>query len=544
VNSKAYIWDVPNAAIILTLPTSGAAIDSLDWTTQNNDKIVGASYDGPGPNLRVWDATTGQITFSKGMGQLATASWNSNGTLLLVGDGLEINTVNPANGQKQLLSANSIEVSAVTNVAWSPDGTKVANSGVCGQVTFYNASTGQFIAYSDPSRSAVNWISWSNDSTRLASASWDGTVRIWNADDGKLLNTIEPNAGRIFAVNWSPDDQNIVFGAEDGTAKIVPALSVTSTPTSIPEPVNPPPPASTTVRAVAWNPDGLWIARAFQNGTVDVINADTGAIVFTFNNGQSPATALAWRPGTGSTKLAAAVNSKAYIWDVPNAAIILTLPTSGAVIYSLDWTTQNGDKIVGATYDGPAPNLRVWDASTGQLAFSKGLVDLATASWNPNGTKLAIGSGLGIETVDTGTGQDQLLSANSYELSPVTSVAWSPDGSKIANSGVLGQVTFYNASTGQFIAYSEPSRSFVRWIAWSNDSTKLASASWDGTIRIWNAVDGSLLNTIELNVGRIFAVDWSPDDSHIVFGAEDGTVQIISPFTVIVTPTATASPTP
>ncbi|MBA3874024.1 MAG: hypothetical protein H0X30_33240, partial [Anaerolineae bacterium] len=68
---------------------------------------------------------------------------------------------------------------------------------------------------------------------------------------------------------------------------------VSPTPTPTPfvtsEPANPPPPASTTVRAVDWNPDGIWIARAFQNGTVDVINADTGTTVFTFNNGQSPA---------------------------------------------------------------------------------------------------------------------------------------------------------------------------------------------------------------------------------------------------------------
>ena len=109
---------------------------------------------------------------------------------------------------------------------------------------------------------------------------------------------------------------------------------------------DPPPPASTTVRAVAWNPDGLWIARAFQNGTVDVINADTGATVFTFNNSESPATALAWRPGAGSTKLVAAINGSVYVWNVSSTTILLTLPTSGAAIYSLDWSTQNGDKIV------------------------------------------------------------------------------------------------------------------------------------------------------------------------------------------------------
>lgn len=291
---------------------------------------------------------------------------------------------------------------------------------------------------------------------------------------------------------------------------------------------NPPPPAATTARAVAWNPDGAWIARAFQNGTVDVVNVYTGATVFTFSNGQSPATALAWRPGAGSTKLVGAIAGSVYVWDVLTANILFTLPTSGATIDSLDWTTQNGDKIVGTSFDGPSPNLRVWDASTGQLTFSKGIGQLSTASWNPNGTRLVIGDALGIKTVNLSTGQVQMLSANSYELSFVQTVAWSPDGTKIADSGVFGQVTFWNASTGEFIAYSEVTRDVVNWIAWSNDSTRLASASWDGTVRIWNAANGDLIRTIEPDNGRVFAVDWSPDDSQIVVGSENGTVQLFS----------------
>ncbi|MCA0454526.1 MAG: DUF4082 domain-containing protein [Chloroflexi bacterium] len=288
----------------------------------------------------------------------------------------------------------------------------------------------------------------------------------------------------------------------------------------------PTPSASTTPRSVAWNPDGIWIARAFQNGTIDVVNANTGATVFTYNNGQSPATALAWRPGAGSTKLVGAIAGSVFVWDVPTANMLFALPSSGAVTDSLDWTTQNGDKVVGASYEGASPNLRVWDASTGQLIFGKGIDQLGTASWNSTGTLVVVGAGLGVRTVSLATGQVQLLSANSFELSAVRSVAWSPDGTKIADSGIFGQVTFRNAANGQFIAYSEPTRELVNWIAWSNDSTRLASASWDGTVRVWNAANGALIDTIQPNNGRVFSVDWSPDNSKLVVGSENGAVQI------------------
>ncbi len=297
-------------------------------------------------------------------------------------------------------------------------------------------------------------------------------------------------------------------------------------------------PASTTVRAVAWNPDGIWIARAFQNGTVNIVNINTGATVFTFNNGQSPATALAWRPGAGSTKLAAAIGNNIYLWDVPNTTSFYVLDSPGGTVDSLDWTTQNGDKLASASFDADSPNLRVWDTTNGQLTFGVGIDQLGIASWNSNGTQLVIGGGLTIETVDPITSQIQMLSSNSFELSAVRSVAWSPDGTKIADSGVFGQVTFRNASNGQFIAYSEPSRSLVNWISWSNDSTRLASASWDGTVRIWKAANGALLSTIQPNNGRVFSVDWSPDNSQIVVGSENGAVQIFP------APSATPYPCP
>lgn len=290
---------------------------------------------------------------------------------------------------------------------------------------------------------------------------------------------------------------------------------------------NPPPPSITTVRSVAWNPDGIWIARAFQNGTVEVLNTSTNTVIFSFNNGQSPATALAWRPGTGSTQLAASIGNNVYIWNIPNTSIIFTLSASGN-INSLDWTTQGGEKLVGAAFNGSSPNLRIWNPSNGQQIFGKGIGQLSTASWNPTGTLLVVGDGLGVKILNPSNSQLNLLSANSLELSFIQSVAWSPDGTKIATSGVFGQVTIWNAVTGQFMFYTERSRYVVNWLSWSNDSSKLASASWDGTVRLWNANTGAELGVIQSSGERVFAVDWSPDNTKLVYGTENGISPIIS----------------
>ncbi len=297
---------------------------------------------------------------------------------------------------------------------------------------------------------------------------------------------------------------------------------------------NAPPIALTAIRAVAWHPGGNWIARAFQNGTVDVIDVSDGSTIFSFTDGTSePARALAWQPDSETAFLAAAVGEMVYMWDMPNDSPMTTIAW-GLPARSLDWTVQGGDKLAGASFTefGPFPNrtssdLSVWDPFSGNLIFDQGVGQLARASWGPDGDRLIVGSGLAIRTVDIITYEVELLSPNSLELSAVQSVAWSPDGTRIASSGIFGQVSFWDGVTGQFISYTEETRLSVYWLAWSHDSSKLASASGDGTVRIWDGATGQKLNEIQLHAGRVFAVDWSPDGTQIVYGTEDGTMGIV-----------------
>src|SRR5258707_4288087 len=68
-------------------------------------------------------------------------------------------------------------------------------------------------------------VAWSPDGTRLASASNDGTAQVWGAANGGHVYTYRRHAGRVNAVAWSPDGTRLASGSADSTAQVWDAAS-------------------------------------------------------------------------------------------------------------------------------------------------------------------------------------------------------------------------------------------------------------------------------------------------------------------------------
>ena len=84
----------------------------------------------------------------------------------------------------------------VTDVVWSPDGTRLAAAS-SDEVYVWDAANGR--ASHKLSHLEVSRVAWSPDSTRLALGSADGTVRIWSIPT-KLMK----KRGVVYG-KWYPD---------------------------------------------------------------------------------------------------------------------------------------------------------------------------------------------------------------------------------------------------------------------------------------------------------------------------------------------------
>ncbi len=173
-------------------------------------------------------------------------------------------------------------------------------------------------------RKAVNAVAFSPDGHRLATASDDKNTRIWDATNGKECLSVAHKGARSSARGRPPDAP---------------------------------------IRAVAFSPDGRWLATASDDHTAQIWDTGDGQQLTTFPH-DSAVVGVAFSPD-GYRLATASDDHTARIWDTTNGKQLTTLthdkPVRG-VAFSPD-----GHRLATASDDKTA---RVWDATNGQQLAS------------------------------------------------------------------------------------------------------------------------------------------------------------------------------
>ncbi|HEV3025441.1 MAG TPA: hypothetical protein VGX76_23380, partial [Pirellulales bacterium] len=147
-----------------------------------------------------------------------------------------VKTLRPGAGSQELFQ-----------VAWSPDGRRLAWSGTASLVRIWDYSTGhETESLGSQSQGAMS-LAWAPDGGRLAVANGD-RVGVWHTPYGGTARLEEINrrhADRVFSVAWSPDGERLASVGADRTLRIWDAQR--STPGGLVEVTGAP------VRALAWD---------------------------------------------------------------------------------------------------------------------------------------------------------------------------------------------------------------------------------------------------------------------------------------------------
>ncbi|MCC7361987.1 MAG: hypothetical protein IT317_21060 [Anaerolineales bacterium] len=209
-----------------------------------------------------------------------------------------------------------------------------------------------------------------------------------------------------------------------------------------------------TVNAVAYSPDGRWLASAADDGAA-LWNALDGALVYTLTAHTAPVAALAFAPDS-RTLATAGYDGQVIVWDVAAGTPRTTL-TLGAPVYALAFSPDGTLLATGSA--APDSQVRLWRVADGavdpnplaELAGHTG--DVRALAFAPSGAWLVSGgapapTGPDDETVRvwtlaaTGAEEAQVLRP---DLGAVFGLAWSPDGKTLAAGGSDGVVTVWNA---------------------------------------------------------------------------------------------------
>ncbi len=172
-------------------------------------------------------------------------------------------------------------------------------------------------------------------------------------------------------------------------------------------------------------------------------------------------------------------------WDTGTGKLVQqsTVPVRG-------WQRQAGGPLVTV---GESGNARVWDMRTGLVVRTLPLDRV------PFGGQLAVDAGsrtavaVGWQVDGSFRAQSWPLSGRDFRRSPHEGIwrsAVSPDGTRIASAHLDGQISVWDARTGE---RSRVLRGHLRWVGdvvWSSDGGRLFSGSADHTVRAWNPRTG------------------------------------------------------
>ena len=115
---------------------------------------------------------------------------------------------------------------------------------------------------------------------------------------------------------------------------------------------------------------------------------------------------------------------------------------------------------------------------------------ISEIAYSPDGTQLAVASGIGIWIYDAHTGKE--LNLFTGHTSHVESVSFSPDGETLAGSGIgLYDVSIWDVSTGDLLHILTGHTGTVGSLSFSPDGETLATGSWDGTVLLWELTPAS-----------------------------------------------------
>jgi WD40 repeat protein len=453
----------------------------------------------------------------------------------------------------------------VTAIAFSADGRTVATGHDDGQLRFRDVASQKFLgaiqAHPDkPYKKAVSAIAFSPNGEFVATAGEDLAVRVWDATTHKLVAELKSHTDRIPALVWAPDSKLLISAGWDTSARVWrpphadPLMLLNS--------------HADQVLTVAYSPDGKYLACADSDNEIylwtDPEAATRGPVLRGHND---EIRCLAFSPD--GTKLASAgLDRVVHVWDVRDGKLLagpnpkgrhaiavipgspLRLASSGAPNVRV-WDADSGDEVaptnlcpafsVAASPDGRWLAIggtdhftQLWNAADGHIAASLEATKppIGFVAFSPDSKFLAHTSPVdGLVWLWTcGTGQPDLILIEAADACTLEAVAVHPNGRYVACGGIDylgtgerdGAVCVWDTTTKKKIATEDTG---VAALMFDPLGKYLAGAGLDDAVYVWDAETLATVFVFGGHQQNINAVCFDPSGSYLLSGGDDGTVR-------------------
>ena len=332
-------------------------------------------------------------------------------------------------------------IRTITAVVLSPNGEMAASSSEDGVIKLWDVASGELLTTLRGHEGVINDLHWQGN--RLYSAGADFRIGVWEAAGAKsrLLGWLQGHQRPVLSVRAVPDALHVVSGGADRT------LGMWSTEDAHPTAIH----HAGSVRAMAFSPDGDWLASGSRDQTVWVRDTTLGQRVLRLVGHTGAVQGVAFSTGSTPELLSISTDGTARLWDLASGESIARLEAHEEPISTCAWS-QDGLSFFTCGRDSVT---RVWDRRTLTVTHElRGHENwVRSIAVHPDGQRLLTGSYDGTVTVwDWRAGT--LLARFSAHVrpdgspAPVTGVGVLPDGQSAVSGGLDGCLRVWDLASG------------------------------------------------------------------------------------------------
>jgi WD40 repeat protein len=323
------------------------------------------------------------------------------------------------------------------------------------------------------------------------------------------------------------------------------------------------------IRAVAFSPDGRWLATGSGDNTVKIWDVASGFELRNLTAFSSEVKALAFSSDSQWVATAGVFEKDVNVWEVATGRQIGTLTGHNAAILAMAFS-PDGRWLATGSMD---HTVKLWDLEKRNnvntfsgfndgifaVAFSRDSRWLGAAGGDKAVTLWEVPEGKVSRTLSV-TGHADIVHAlalgvdghwvaagnyyNSVKLwektkapalralsltghtNYVRGVALSADGRQLASGAQDNTVKVWDVSTGRLSHTLKGHRQLVDALAFSPDGRQLATTSWDNTVKLWDTATWREVRTFGGQTHRVNAVAFSPDGHWLASASNDSTLRL------------------